>query len=316
MSNINLIKIIKKNIATKTALFLTIFLFSSYLLIADFIVSKRHVEETLTRSINGAETNINEMFANSEQALIDIIQEYESRPNNISHLYKTIQRVRGLRYKFNKIPWTEFSWLDSRNNIIADSKLGVIRSKNKINLSKRDYVQKAIKLPYKIQIGSQVIGSTSFKKMIPFGMSSAKKGMNSGAIVLGMEIPRVVDIIKDSLPSNTVLFVLGVENEFLLSSDEEMFSKGKIIKKGLIKDAIRIKKNGNASSQIQFFFLSGYDVAIKISEKYPFTFIALYHDSENYNNFFSKYSVKIKMLILIMLSVILLLLNRRFNKLH
>ncbi len=244
---------------------------------------------------------------------MDIINDVESKPFSSKKLERTIKRVRGVRFKFNKIPWTEFSWIDSRNNIIVDSKFGVMSANNTINLSNRDYVQRALKEPYKIHIGALVIGSTSQKRMIPFGIATQRNGKYSGAIVLGIEIKKMTEIIKETLPKNSSIIILGVDNEFLLSSDEDL-SENKLNQIRFLEKLIKLKSNGKISSKIEFTELSGYEVAIKLSDKYPFTYVAIFNDPNHENKSLSKHSVKIKILILIALSIILIILTARFNK--
>tara|TARA_A100001015_G_scaffold294282_1_gene371882 strand:- start:5157 stop:6095 length:939 start_codon:yes stop_codon:yes gene_type:complete len=308
-----LAKKIKNIFSSKILLFFAIFLFTITIFVIEIIANHRYVSKNLTKSIQTSEKKVGEMLKSSQQALMDIIADVESKPFNHRKLEQTIQRARGIRFQFNKIPWTEFSWIDSRNNIVVDSKLGVVSSNNTINLSNRDYVQKALKDPYKIQIGAVVIGSTSFKRMIPFGIATQKNGKYSGAIVLGIEIKKMTEIIKETLPKNCTILLLGVGNEFLLSSDEDL-SENKLNKTQFLEKLIKLKSSGKTSSKIEFTKLNGYEVAIKLSDKYPFTFVAIYNNSSHDNNFLLKHSVKIKILILIALSIILIILTARFNK--
>ena len=290
-----------------TLLIMVNLIFFTALFFYEYSNKKDQIRTNLELNLQNTESKLDEIFNHSDEVLQKIIEKIKSDHDNRLHINKIIKSLKGQDNIFNQLPWTEFSWVDNKNNITVDSRYGLMN--NKINLSKRDYVVKAQKNPGKFCIGNLVIGSTSKIKIIPAGISATINKRYIGSIVMGINLDVLKDVIKESISdSNITISVINLEGELQFSTSDRNNFHLDSIAKSLTEEA----GNTNSYAKIDLLGKRTVAVAVKKSAQYPFIFVAQYNDSSIKKNLTNSYILRVKMLLLIALAVILYLLSSRF----
>ena len=99
-----------------------------------------------------------------------------------------------------------FSWVDENKKNVVSSNKGV---HDPVDVSDRDYVQKSIAEPWKIQIGLPIQGRVSAKWVLPVAMGlTDSTGKYIGTILISMDIDTIThdlrSVVKDTGISFTV----------------------------------------------------------------------------------------------------------------
>lgn len=281
--------------------------FFTTLFFYEYSNKKDQIRTNLELNLHNTESKIEEIFSHSETILNKIVEKVKYNKNNRLYIKKTTESLKGQDNIFNQMPWTEFSWIDHKNNITVSSRYGLM--KGKINLSKRDYIIKAQKNPGTFYVGNVVTGSTSKLRIIPVGVGASINDEYIGSIVVGINLEPLKETIKNSISDgNIAITVINLEKKLQFSTSDKINFRFDSITNLLIEEA----DNTRYYSKIDLLGKRITAVAVKKSAKYPFIFIAQYNNNSIKKNLTSSYILRVKMLILIALSVILYLLSSRF----
>lgn len=117
------------------------------------------------------------------------------------------------------LPWTAFSWVDIRGDLVISSNYGIV--KNRPNLSSRDYTPFTIKYPETIYVGKPVNGALSGDWIIPIGYGVVNQNHEYiGTVITGVLIDGIRLQIYDTVSDDNVSFVIVTnKGEEVIRSD-------------------------------------------------------------------------------------------------
>lgn len=119
--------------------------------------------------------------------------------------------------------WTMFDYVSPEGYIVVDSVRGVIESPTKIDGYKRNWLDLARAMPWKLHFSSPDIGMTSGEAIIPTGFGFTDSHNNfKGIISIGFNINKLNQKIVNLLDHNGVVFVIIDQNKKLITCSKQI----------------------------------------------------------------------------------------------
>ena len=101
--------------------------------------------------------------------------------------------------------WSTFLWCDENHTVRVTNDFGILE--DSLNLSNRDYIEKAIKNPATLHLGKPVYGVTSGNWIIPAGMGlTSSDGTYLGTVVSGLIISKLIHYLEKAINVDGVSF--------------------------------------------------------------------------------------------------------------
>ncbi|MEQ9115700.1 MAG: ATP-binding protein [Rickettsiales bacterium] len=163
--------------------------------------------------------------------------------------------------------WAYLDWVNHRDKLVVNSEQGVLN--RPINLSKRPYLGMSRNNPWKLIIGTPILGIPSGEYVLPGSLGvEDNNGKYIGSVVIEFSIKKIrgllIDIASDF---GCEFFILDDQKRILFRSDEllaaneDFFAKHSLgNKSGLLPDPVNFKDSVLLEYQIK-------------SKFYPFTII-------------------------------------------
>jgi hypothetical protein len=160
-----------------------------------------------------------------------------------------------------------FHWINDKDQFVASSS-GVLTVP--VDLSNRDYLAKTKIDPWKIFLGSPVIGATSGQYIIPAAVGVIdKENHYIGTSVASFKIHDLVEKFKRVIAEDEAGFaILDANDKVVMESEPELFSKNRELVKEL--KIISSYSNEKFSSQFCLSKKDEHYVTLIKSEKYPY----------------------------------------------
>lgn len=303
---------LKKKLTILFVSTLTIALLLAALLYYELTFQKKLIAKLLLKESKKVETALADKLDHTENIMKKMISEIKKKPknkvfiNNVMKIYKTEPRF------IENFSWTVFSWTDSDNKIIVDTKYEIM--KKPYDLSDRDYIKLTQKFPDKLFLGRQVIGSTSKKWMIPAGVGAYLGGKYLGSMTIGFEIETLASILQKEIDSSKLKLTLfdARSQEKILTSYNFKYktfqNTSPNLEKNIETSLSNLKKNRNLKIISRVDILKEKPIfLIKKLEKYPFIISLEYNKKGLKNEIFRLFlkKLKISLLILMMMSAII-----------
>lgn len=114
--------------------------------------------------------------------------------------------------------WNSYSWINKDDKMSTDGKFGIV--KNKLDLSKRDYIRFTRYNPEKIIFGNAVYGILTQRLIMPVALGVFNKHSSYlGTLVYGYDIEKATKRIKNKIDEELYKFVIFRNDDLLFSSD-------------------------------------------------------------------------------------------------
>ncbi|MFZ9180252.1 MAG: cache domain-containing protein [Rickettsiales bacterium] len=220
-------------------------------------------------------------FLNYSQLLLNSVNhdilKTKSFGSQAVDILSSIDRVRNQNQNANEIYYDAMLyWIDSNKYLIASSAGKVLKP---IDLSSRDYLEKTQHNPWKLQVGTSVVGALSGQNILPVAVGLVgEKGYHLGTSVLSVKIEALIDLfeIENNLKGRFAIF--NSEKKLILESKKKTFSENKKIlnlikkynpehKNSVLSPFNILKKNGNfivASKLIDHPYIVFYGVKNRV----------------------------------------------------
>jgi len=149
-------------------------------------------------------------------------------------------------------------WIDSNKYLIASSAGKVLKP---IDLSSRDYLEETEHEPWKLQVGTTVVGALSGQNILPIAVGVVgKNGHHVGTSVLSVRIESLIEKFKISSEKNLGEFaILDYDKKIVLDSNKKYFSENNIflskIKEFDLKDKSMVFSDFNLLKRNDFFIV-------------------------------------------------------------
>ncbi len=109
-----------------------------------------------------------------------------------------------------------FSWVDTSQQVIISSNLGILRKP--IDVSDRDYVKKSIAEPWKAHMGRPIMGRLSQKVILPISVGLAdENGVYLGTVVAALDATWLTAGIAKTIQNTGVEFAITTMNLSLIT---------------------------------------------------------------------------------------------------
>lgn len=220
-------------------------------------------------------------FLNYSQLLLNSVNhdilKTKSFGSQAVEILSSIERVRNQNQNANEIYYDAMLyWIDSNKYLIASSAGKVLKP---IDLSSRDYLEKTQHQPWKLQVGTAVVGALSGQHILPVAVGLVgEKGYHLGTSVLSVKIEALIDLfeIENNLKGKFAIF--NAEKKLILESKKKTFSENKNIlnlikkynpehKNSVLSPFNIFKKNGNfivASKLIDYPYIVFYGIKNRV----------------------------------------------------
>ena len=220
-------------------------------------------------------------FLNYSQLLLNSVNhdilKTKSFGSQAVDILSSIDRVRNQNQNANEIYYDAMLyWIDSNKYLIASSAGKVLKP---IDLSSRDYLEKTQHNPWKLQVGTSVVGALSGQNVLPVAVGLVgEKGYHLGTSVLSVKIEALIDLfeIENNLKGRFAIF--NSDKKLILESKKKTFSENKTIlnlikkynpeqKNSVLSEFNILNKNGNfvvASKLIDYPYIVFYGIKNRV----------------------------------------------------
>jgi signal transduction histidine kinase len=199
----------------------------------------------------------------------------ESLGRQISHMdTKDLSAIATLLRSFdtNATVHNVFSWIDDTKHNVVSSNTGV--HPEPVDVSDRDYVQQTNQEPWKIKIGTPIMGRVSLKRVLPVALGvSDKTGHFIGTILISMDVETIKHDLETTLKDSGIAFDI-YSNDVLLTDAKptgntslsgDLAHKLKVI--DFAKNPSGVLQTGNLFDDFTTH------IYYEMSAKYPYTIV-------------------------------------------
>ncbi len=201
----------------------------------------------------------------------------------------------------NIFSWTYFDWVDFSQNLLVNSKQGVLYEP--IDLSSREYIAKTKHAPWKLILGIPSFGIPSGEYVIPAGLGvEDRDGKYAGTVAVELSIKKIRDKLKDIASDlHYEFFVVNTRGDILVSSNQLLTINNSFFKKlDLSSYHGKLKQPIVYSDDIEIEYIVN-------SKFYPFRILVGYNHEKVLESFFGDVTPKIiAILSLALISIYLL----------
>lgn len=274
------------------------------------------ITESLESEIIAIENTIYDKLDHTKNIMNSMILMIKERPYDKKHANEVLKIYKNNPYFIDDFSWTLFSWTNNRFKIIVDGKYGIM--KKPYDLSNRDYVDATKENPGELILGTPVIGSTSYKWMIPGGVGARLKGKFLGTMTIGFEIEVLANLIQKSISNSDSSFVLLYEDgKPILRAESIRYSSYRNLDRDVndsILTAVCDLSDTNYDQLISVNLARGEVKALLIhkSHKYPFILALKYDEAKIWAKLLESYISKVKIMVLFLMLLTSIVLAVRF----
>ncbi len=310
----------KKKSAISKSITISIFLFLCLSVIALFFYEirsyKLRIKDVLEVEMARIEKDLDKKFDHTHEVINKMIVEIKKNPQDKKYINEVMKIYKTNPYLVDEFSWTVFSWTNSNNKIIVDTRYGI--SSDLRDLSMRDYMKFTQKEAGKFFLGQPVIGSPSQKWTIPGGVGAELNGKYLGTMTIGFEIEVLASLLQRNITNNYVTFkLLGSSKKPILCTQSikyQIYKNSDLELEEIVRKNIDEMENKNA---VEAFYINvfGEDakaILLKKSDKYPFILIATYEHKMLEKKLLESYFNKVKIELLILMTLLSLFLSYRF----
>ncbi len=184
--------------------------------------------------------------------------------------------------KVNKtLSWTLVSWVDTKDKLWVDAKLGVLSSMEVKTVAGQPHIEEAKEEQWKVKMAKPQLGNTSGKWIIPAALGVAdNNGDYIGSLIFGFEIEKLKKLFETYTLDKHIDFVLvDYQHNVVTRSSEEFQPDLSIISDiNFVQEEVEPLVNINP--------LTGENYLIYKMQRYPYAIYLSYEPSVVFDGFF------------------------------
>lgn len=211
--------------------FIMVFAFFIIALTALFVyrvhsIQSRVLEQEMENITSKVDHNFTESINYTENVL-----SYMGRLISSHNNPKDYDYIMRLFNDFSKDPrltetlsWTLVSWVDNKDKLWVDAKLGVLKPEDVKNITKQNHVEKSKEEQWNVQLDEPRKGNTSGKWIIPAAVGVADpNGLYIGSLIFGFDIEKLKQRFAAITIGKHVDFALiGEKHNIILGSKDDL----------------------------------------------------------------------------------------------